>query len=57
MSTEETPYRFWSFMQDPVYRISVANQNAGYNACPQPGFYFGRDLLGHGIWFRGCYLE
>lgn len=21
------------------------------------GFYFGRDLPGHGIWFRGCYLE
>ena len=56
MSTEETPYRFWSFMQDPVYRISVANQNAGYNACPQPGFYFGPDLLGHGITFRGCHI-
>ena len=57
VSTEETPYRFHTFMQDPVYRISVANENAGYNACPMPGFYFGPDLLGHGIIFRGMKLD
>ena len=38
------------------YRESVAAQNVGYNQPPQPGFYFGPDLLGRGIWFRGTYL-
>ena len=33
------------------------NENAGYNACPMPGFYFGPDLLGHGIIFRGMKLD
>ena len=23
---------------------------------PEPSFYFGPDLKGHGIWFRGCYI-
>lgn len=55
VSTEPTKYRFHTFLEDPVYRSSVATQNCGYNVCPQPGFYFGPDLLGHGIWFRGTY--
>lgn len=56
LSPCETPYRFWTLLEDPVYRNSLAAQNAGYNQPPQPGFYFGPDLLGHGIWFRGTYL-
>lgn len=40
----ETPYRFHTFLEDPVYRISVATQNVAYNQPTQPGFYFGSDL-------------
>lgn len=40
----ETQYRFHSFTEDPVYRISVATQNVAYNQPTQPGFYFGSDL-------------
>lgn len=43
-SPYETPYRFHTFMEDPVYRISVATQNVAYNQPTQPGFYFGSDL-------------
>ena len=46
-----TEYRFHTFLEDPVYRISIATQNAGYNQPTQPGFYFGPDLPS-GI-FRG----
>ena len=56
VSTIPTDYRFWSLMEDPCYRNSVAAENAGYNVCPEPSFYFGPDLKGHGIWFRGCYI-
>ena len=56
LSPCDTPYRFWTMLEDPPYRESVAAQNAGYNQPPQPGFYFGPDLLGHGIWWRGTYL-
>ena len=48
-----TEYRFWTFLQDPVYRISLATEPAGYNQPPQPGFYFGRDLLRRKTIFRG----
>ncbi len=44
-SPYETPYRFHTFMEDPVYRISVATQNVAYNQPTQPGFYFGSDLM------------
>ena len=54
VSTFPTEYRFWSLMEDPCYRNGVAAENAGYNVCPEPSFYFGPDLRGHGIWFRGC---
>lgn len=43
-SPYETSYRFHTFMEDPVYRISVATQNVAYNQPTQPGFYFGSDL-------------
>lgn len=56
VSTFPTDYRFWSLMEDPCYRNSVAAENAGYNVCPEPSFYFGPDLRGHGVWFRGCYI-
>lgn len=44
-SQYETPYRFHTFLEDPVYRISVATQNVAYNQPTQPGFYFGSDLM------------
>lgn len=45
-----TDYRFHSFLENPVYRISIATQNVAYNQPTQPGFYFGPDLKGT---FRG----
>ncbi|SHE45269.1 rhamnogalacturonan lyase [Dysgonomonas macrotermitis] len=44
VSTEPTGYRFHTFLEDPVYRISMATQNVAYNQPTQPGFYFGSDL-------------
>ncbi len=40
-----TEHAFTTFMQDPVYRIGVATENAGYNQPPQPGYYFGTDKV------------
>ena len=57
VSTFETPYRFWTFMEDPCYRNSVAAENAGYNVAPEPSFYFGPDLRGHGIFWRGGFIK
>ncbi|MCR5413701.1 MAG: hypothetical protein K6F50_03105 [Kiritimatiellae bacterium] len=57
MSAEPTPYRFHTFLEDPVYRESVLTQNAGYNMPTDPGFYFGPELKGHRAVFRGTYLE
>lgn len=51
VSTIPTPYRFHTFLEDPIYRISIATQNVAYNQPTQPGFYFGPDLK-KGI-FRG----
>lgn len=44
VSTYPTDYRFHTFLEDPVYRISMATQNVAYNQPTQPGFYFGADL-------------
>lgn len=44
ISTHNTHYRFHTFAHDPVYRISMATQNVGYNQPTQTGFYFGADL-------------
>lgn len=52
VSTIPTDYRFHTFLEDPVYRISIATQNVAYNQPTQPGFYFGPDL--QGTEFRGC---
>ena len=40
-TTIPTDYKFTTLMQDPVYRLSVAWQNVGYNQPPQVGFYLG----------------
>jgi len=53
VSTIPTAYRFHTFLQDTVYRISVANENVGYNQPTQPGFYFGPELEKIGGIFRG----
>lgn len=50
VSTIPTEYRFHTFLEDPVYRISIATENVAYNQPTQPGFYFGSDLKGI---FRG----
>lgn len=51
VTTIPTQYRFHTFLEDPIYRISIATQNVAYNQPTQPGFYFGTDL-GKGL-FRG----
>ncbi len=51
VSTIPTEYRFHTFLEDPIYRISIATQNVAYNQPTQPGFYFGPDLK-EGL-FRG----
>jgi rhamnogalacturonan endolyase len=53
VSTIPSRYRFHTFLEDPVYRISIATQNVAYNQPTQPGFYFGPDLEGK---FRGTVI-
>ena len=53
VSTIPTEYRFHTFLEDPIYRISIATQNVGYNQPTQPGFYFGPDLTKKKETFRG----
>ena len=48
-----TPYRFHTFLADPVYRHSVTMQNVGYNQPTNVGFYFGAELQGSGRLLRG----
>ena len=54
VTTIPTHYRFHTFLEDPVYRISIATQNVGYNQPTQPGFYFGPEL--RGTLFRGSHI-
>lgn len=54
VSTEPTDYRFHTFLEDPVYRTSLANENVCYNQPPETGFYFGSDLNGR---FRGTKIK
>ena len=56
LTPEPTRYRFHTFMEDPVYRWSVATQNNGYNVPAEPGFYFGPELLDATATFRGTRL-
>ncbi|NDW11468.1 rhamnogalacturonan lyase [Bacteroides sp. 214] len=51
-----TAYRFHTFLEDPVYRISIATQNVAYNQPTQPGFYIGPDLKKGSI-FRGYLIK
>ena len=44
VTTIPTDYRFHTFLEDPVYRVSMVTQNVAYNQPTQPGFYFGADL-------------
>lgn len=53
VSTIPTEYRFHTFLEEPIYRISIATQNVGYNQPTQPGFYFGPDLINMKGTFRG----
>lgn len=39
-----TPYHFVTFLEDPIYRLSIVAQNVAYNQPTQLGFYFGTDL-------------
>jgi hypothetical protein len=56
LTPEPTRHRFHTFMEDPVYRWSVATQNNGYNVPAEPGFYFGPELLDSAAAFRGTRL-
>lgn len=56
VTTIPTDYRFHTFMSDPAYRASVANQNIAYNQPAEPGFYFGPDLK-KGSKFRGTIIK
>ncbi len=40
-TTIPTAHRFYTLMHDPIYRLSVAYQNVGYNQPTQTGFYLG----------------
>jgi rhamnogalacturonan endolyase len=53
ISPMPTPYRFHTFLQDPVYRHCITTQNVSYNQPTQVGFYFGAELKGSGKLFRG----
>ncbi|MBE6286669.1 MAG: rhamnogalacturonan lyase [Mediterranea massiliensis] len=54
ITTIPTDYRFHTFLEDPVYRISIATQNVAYNQPTQPGFYIGSDIKGE---FRGMIIK
>lgn len=43
LSSLETSVRAVTFLQDPVYRLSVVTQQTGYNQPTHPSFYFGPD--------------
>jgi len=43
-TTTPTTNRLYTLMHDPVYRMSVASENAGYNQPPEPGIYIGDQM-------------
>lgn len=43
-TTDLTNHKFYTFMHDSVYRLSVAFQNTAYNQCTQTGFYIGPEM-------------
>jgi rhamnogalacturonan endolyase len=44
-TTIPTDRRFYTFMHDPVYRLSIAWQNVGYNQPAHTGFCMGEGML------------
>ena len=44
VSTIPTTHRIYTLMHDPIYRLSVAWQNVGYNQPTQTGFYLGEGM-------------
>jgi rhamnogalacturonan endolyase len=44
ISTIPSSRRFYTLMQDPQYRLSIAWQNTSYNQPPHTGFYFGEGM-------------
>jgi rhamnogalacturonan endolyase len=43
-TTIPTKHRFYTFMHDPQYRLSIAWQNVAYNQPPHTGFYIGEGM-------------
>lgn len=43
-TTIPTDRRFYTFMQDPQYRLSIVWQNVGYNQPPHTSFYVGEGM-------------
>ncbi|MEO8404106.1 MAG: rhamnogalacturonan lyase [Chitinophagaceae bacterium] len=43
-TTIPTDKRFYTFMQDPQYRLSIAWQNVAYNQPPHTSFYMGQGM-------------
>ncbi|MDP4277001.1 MAG: rhamnogalacturonan lyase [Bacteroidota bacterium] len=43
-TTTTSPYRLFTLMHDPVYRLGIAWQNTAYNQPPHLGFYIGGGL-------------
>jgi rhamnogalacturonan endolyase len=43
-TTIPTKHRFYTFMHDPQYRLSIAWQNVAYNQPPHTGFYVGEGM-------------
>lgn len=43
-TTLPTNHRLYTLMHDPIYRLSVAWQNVGYNQPPHAGFSIGPDM-------------
>ncbi|AWB46910.1 G-D-S-L family lipolytic protein [Paenibacillus sp. CAA11] len=43
-TTDRTEERMRTLMHDPIYRLGVAWQNAGYNQPPHTSFYLGIDM-------------
>ena len=43
-TTIPTEHRFYTFMHDPQYRLSIAWQNVGYNQPPHTSFFVGEGM-------------
>ncbi|HEX6625769.1 MAG TPA: rhamnogalacturonan lyase [Pyrinomonadaceae bacterium] len=43
-TTTRTRHRFYTFMHDPQYRLSIAWQNVAYNQPPHAGFFVGEGM-------------